>query len=82
MKCPALERIAPDFIDKYYENLSSDNPTALNIPEVLKIAVRAKLDMTIANSSNPDETRRELNEKYKPLLDKLEYYEKMLKEKE
>ncbi len=76
------ERIAPDFIDKYYENLSSDNPTALNIPEVLKIAVRAKLDMTIANSSNPDETRRELNEKYKPLLDKLEYYEKMLKEKE
>ena len=27
-------RIAPDFLDKYYENLSGDNPTALNIPAI------------------------------------------------
>lgn len=76
------ERISPDFIDKYYENLSSDNPTALNIPEVLKIAVQAKLDMEITQSPNPDQTRKELNEKYKPLIDKLEHYANVLKEKE
>lgn len=76
------ERISSDFIDKYYENLSSNNPTALNIPEVLKIAVQAKLDMEITQSPNPDQTRKELNEKYKPLIDKLEHYANVLKEKE
>lgn len=75
-------RIAPDFINKYYDNLSSDNPTALNIPEVLKIAVQAKLDMQIAQSQNKDATRKELYEKYTPLIEKLDYYAEMLKEKE
>ena len=77
-----LERIPPDFVDKYYENLSSNNPTALNIPEILKIAVRAKLDMQIAQSSTPDETRKALNAEFQPLLDKLEHYANVLKEKE
>ena len=76
------ERIAPDFIDKYYENLSSDSPTALNIPEILITAVKAKLDMQIMQSENPDKTRQELHERYKPLIKKLEYYANMLKEKE
>ncbi len=76
------ERMAPDFLDKYYKNLSSENPTALNIPEVLKIAVQAKIDMQVVGSENKDETRAKLHEEYKPLLEKLDYYANMLKEKE
>lgn len=68
------ERIPADFLDKYYENLSSENPTALNIPEILKTALQAKMDM----SPNRDE----LYEKYQPVIDKLEHYAKVLKEKE
>lgn len=76
------ERITPDFEDKYYENLSSDNPSALNIPEVLGLAVRAKIDMTVNASQNKDETRAKLHEQYKPLLKNLEYWANVLKEKE
>ena len=74
------ERISPDFLDKYYENLSSDNPTAINIPEVLKISLQAKIDMSVANSPNPDKTRHKLNAKYQTLLNELEKYANILKE--
>lgn len=73
-------RLSSDFIDKYYENLASDKPTALNIPEILKIALQAKMDMQIMSSPNPKQTRRELNEKNKPLLDELQKFSNILKE--
>ena len=76
------ERLSPDFIDKYYKNLSSDNPTALNIPEALAIAVRAKIDMQVVNSKNPDETREQLHAKYDDLLKNLDHWTSVLKEKE
>lgn len=88
------ERIAPDFIEKYYENLSSDNPTALNMPEILGKAVQANIDKKVVNfinsipDSDPDkqtkiiEKREELNANYKPLIAKLKHYEEVLKEKE
>ena len=76
------ERIAPDFEDKYYKNLSSDKPTALNIPEVLGISVRAKMDMIINSSENKDETREKIYQQYQPLLDKLNHWANVLKEKE
>ena len=66
------ERIPADFLDRYYENLSSENPTALNIPELLKTALQAKMDMS------PD--RDELYEKYQPVIDKLDHYANILKE--
>lgn len=66
------ERIPADFLDRYYENLSSENPTALNIPELLKTALQAKMDMS--------ENRAELYEKYQPVIDKLEHYANILKE--
>lgn len=87
------ERIAPDFVDKYYENLSSDSPTALNIPEILGKAVKANIEKQIVafdhsiNKNDPnkaqkvDEKRQELNKEFKPLLDKLKHFEKVLKEK-
>ena len=73
-------RLSSDFIDKYYENLACDKPTALNIPEILKIALQAKMDMQIMSSPNPKQTRRELNEKNKPLLDELQKFSNILKE--
>ncbi len=76
------ERITPDFLDKYYENLSGENPTAINIPEVLKMALQAKIDMKVVESSNPDQTRTELYREYKPLLDELQKYADILKEPE
>jgi hypothetical protein len=75
------ERISPDYLEKYYENLSSDKPTALNIPEILKQSLQAKIDMKVINSDNPEETRKFLNDKYQPLLDKLDHYTNILKEK-
>ena len=38
-------RLNKDYEDSYYKNLSSERPTALNMPEILKIAVQAKADM-------------------------------------
>ena len=87
------ERITPDFVDKYFENLSSDNPTALNVPEILITAVKANIDkklISYANSldkNDKDKTnkvnqkRTELHEQYKPLLEKLEHYKEIFKEK-
>ena len=76
------ERISADYLDKYYKNLSSENPTALNIPELLKKALQAKIDMQVMESKDRDKTRAELNEKYKPLLDGLQKYADILKEPE
>lgn len=88
------ERISPDFVDKYYKNLSSDNPTALNIPEVLKIAVQARIDMNVVGYTNSipkedpnkenlvNQKRESLYNEFQPLLDKLEHYANVLKEKE
>ena len=87
------ERIAPDFLDKYYENLSSDNPTALNMPEVLKIAVQASIDgklvgysESVKNDADKEQKikqkREELYNQYGYLLDKLQHYADILKEKE
>ena len=76
------ERISTDYLDKYYKNLASENPTALNIPELLKKALQAKIDMQVMaeNEQNRDKTRNSLTEKYQPLLDDLQKYADILKE--
>ena len=80
-------RLNKNFEDEYYKNLSSDNPTAMNLPEILKIAVRAKIDRMVIKelSSNPaeaDHYRKSLNARMQPLLDRLDKYANILKEKE
>ncbi len=87
------ERLAPDFEDKYYENLSSETPTALNMPEVLKIALQASIDRQLVDYMNQMENdpqkdikttqkREELYAQYGQLLEKLQHYADVLKEKE
>lgn len=80
-------RMSKDYEDEYYKNLSSDNPTALNLPEILKIAVKAKMDKEYIEyknkgNNNPEQFKQELSAKNKPLLDKLDKFTNILKEKE
>ncbi len=69
-------RLNKDYENDYYENLSGENPTALNMPEVLKLAVQGKADMdrvkNIDSGYNDDDI--------KDIVDKLDKYEKILKE--
>lgn len=76
-----------NYEDYYYKNLASDNPTAMNLPEILKIAVRAKMDRMIVDKSksNPEQTddfRKQINARMQPLLDRLDKFANILKEKE
>lgn len=80
-------RLNDNYEDAYYKNLSSDNPTALNLPEILKIAVRAKMDMQIVdkmnkNSVEAEDFRNRINARMQPLLDRLDKFANILKEKE
>lgn len=80
-------RLNQNYEDTYYKNLSSDNPTALNMPEILKMAVQAKADMATAKHANkngiPDDMiSAEPPENVREILNKLDTYEKILKEKE
>ena len=76
------ERIPADYMDKYYENLSSKNPTALNMPEILKMALQAEIDMAVANCGDKNTARKNLYDQYQPLLDELQKYADILKEPE
>ena len=89
-------RLSKDYRKAYYKNLSSEHPTAINMPEVLKMAVQAKADHDVVNYSKtyaqlPDgscdqqqikQYRKYVNERLAPLMEKLTHYEKVLKEKE
>ena len=76
------ERITPDFLDKYYDNLSSDNPTALNMPERVKEALQAKIDMQVKAHNYDADFKREIYEKAQPILNDLDVIIGILKEKE
>ena len=73
-------RITADFLDKYYQNLSSENPTALNIPELLHDALQAKIDMQIKEHNFDPNFKTEIYTKSQPVLDKLQHYANVLKE--
>ena len=77
-------RLNKDYQDSYYKNLSSENPTALNMPEILKIAVQAKADMNAVKNSKelgiPIQPANEPHVNY--ILEKLDKYQKILEEPE
>lgn len=80
-------RLNEAFEDSYYKNLSSENPTAINMPEILKIAVQAKSDMNVVKHANEKglsgyELPAENDENVKIILSNLDKYEKILKEPE
>lgn len=75
-------RLNKDYEDSYYKNLSSERTTALNMPEILKIAVQAKADMNALKEAQ--RTGKEPQENNSPevenILNNLDKYEKILKE--
>ena len=75
-------RLNKDYEDSYYKNLSSERPTALNMPEILKIEVQAKADMNALKEAQ--RTGKEPQENNSPevenILNNLDKYEKILKE--
>jgi hypothetical protein len=77
-------RLNKDYEDSYYKNLSSENPTALNMPEILKLAVQAKADMNAVQQSK--EYGIEIEAGNEPFVDdilaKLDKYQKILEEPE
>ena len=73
-------RMAPDFLDKYYENLSSDDPTALNIPELLHSALQAKIDMDVKEHNYDQAYKASRYAECQPILDKLAHFAEVLKE--
>ena len=80
-------RLSKDYEDQYYKNLSSNHPTALNLPEILKIAVKAHMDrqyIQYKNSGKPDpeQFKQDLKTKMQPLLERLDKFTNILKEKE
>lgn len=80
-------RLPKDYEDQYYKNLSSDHPTALNLPEILNIAVKAQMDrqyVEYKNSGreNAEKFKADLQAKMQPLLERLEKFTNILKEKE
>jgi 4-alpha-glucanotransferase len=78
-------RLNSDYQDTYYKNLSSKNPTAINMPEILKMAVQAKADMNkIQDAHRRGVSENSITPKNTPevqeILDNLDKYEKILKE--
>ena len=76
-------RVDNDFEDDYYRSLQDKNSYALNMPEILSQAVKAKAEMEVAKNPNrANELRNELTNKLSPLVSTLDKYTAVLKEKE
>lgn len=75
-------RLNKDYEDSYYKNLSSERPTALNMPEILKIAVQAKADMNALKEAQRTgkEPQGNNSPEVENILNNLDKYEKILKE--
>ncbi len=75
-------QIPPDYVQKYYDNLASQTPTALNVPQILANALQAKTDMYVKNNNYDGNYKNVIYQKCKPILEKLRFYADVLKEKE
>ena len=76
-------RVDNDFENDYYRALQDKDSYALNMPEILSQAVKAKAEMEVAkNPHRADALRNELTSKLSPLVSTLDKYTAVLKEKE
>ena len=69
-------RLNENYEDEYYKNLSDKNSTALNMPEILKLAVKGKQSMDKITHSETNYT----DERIEDIINNLTYYERILKE--
>ena len=79
-------RVDNDFENDYYRSLQDKNSYALNMPQILAQAVRAKSGMDVAKVSadvyKANALRTELDSKLSPLLQSLDNYAEIIKEEE
>ncbi len=76
-------RVDNDYENDYYRALQDENSYALNMPEILSQAVKAKAQMEVAkNPHKADQLRNELTQKLSPMVSTLDKYTAVLKEKE
>lgn len=71
-------RLNPNYQDTYHQSLE-DETYAMNLPEILQMAVQAKFDDNVSKNYKP--YQEELR-KVTPLMNKLKHYENVLKEEE
>ena len=72
-------RLPEDYERKYYNDLIGDKGYALNMPELLALAVEAKRDLDFVEGRK---TKEESQEETEELLKKLHYYSEILKQEE
>lgn len=80
-------RLKSDYEDTYHKSLENDKSFALNMPDLLAKAIQAKNDMDVAKENNANRSsanilRNRLAKTTKPLLDKLNHFAEILKEKD
>ena len=71
-------RLNSDYEDTYYKSLAN-NENAMNMPEILSIALQAKADMDVARGLK---TQAQSDGEIAPMMKKLGEYSSILKEKE
>ena len=72
-------RINPDYEKTYHESLVTNEEPAMNMPELLSLAVNSKMGIPI---SKEEKTEEEAKNEAGNLLDRLAYWEGVLKESE
>ena len=72
-------RINSDYEDTYYKSLETEEEPAMNMPELLSIAVSAKAGMAIAKG---EKSEYEANNEISDLSARLEHWKNVLKEPE
>lgn len=75
-------RLNKDYEDCYYKNLASENPTAINMPEILKLAVQAKSDMNVVSQKYDLKSLKQNEILVDEILTNLDKYQKILEEPE
>lgn len=69
-------RLNKNYEDTYYENLASEHPTAINMPEVLKLALKGEAEMKIAQGAESEKVWDEVDK----TISALDKYAQILKE--
>lgn len=71
-------RLNADYQDTYYKSIETENVPAMNMPELLGLAVNSKADISIAKKEMSDEQLEKVND----LQSRLAHWNSVLKEKE
>lgn len=72
-------RISPNYQDNYYESMEDDETVAMNMPELLELAVNSKTGIAIAKHEITEEEGKRVSQ---DLQNRLQHWKNVLKEPE